>query len=251
MPAMTRFARVPALLAAACCAWLSGALTPSLAEERAGVLRVAVAANFRGAAQALARRFEAQSSVAVLISSASTGVLAAQIRRGAPFDLLLAADTQRPARLHRDGFAASAGACYARGSLVLLGAQNIDSALANAELSVALANPRSAPYGAAALAVLARPGFAGPHQRRLVMGSNVQQAAQFFARGGADLALVARAVARGQGLPIPPAWHPAIEQHALVLSASRQPALARSFQRFITGAVGRAQILSFGYRACP
>ena len=71
-----------------------------------------------------------------------------------------------------------------------------------------------------------------------------------FARGGADLALVARAVARGQGLPIPPAWHPAIEQHALVLSASRQPALARSFQRFITGAVGRAQILSFGYRAC-
>lgn len=226
------------------------ALAPGPAARADEPLRVAVAANFRIAAEQLGERFEADTGIAVVVSSASTGVLAAQLRHGAPFDLLLAADQARPQALVDDAIALGPTQCYALGSLVLLGSDSISAALADVNKSIAIANPRSAPYGAAALAVLARDGFVGPDARRVVMGSNVQQAFQFYDSGAADLALVARSLSPQSGLPIPTEWHPRIEQHAIINAATSQPASARRFMTFILSSSAQPILQSFGYESC-
>jgi molybdate transport system substrate-binding protein len=213
-------------------------------------LRIAVAANFRAAAEQLGERFGATTGQPVVVSSASTGVLAAQLRNGAPFDLLLAADQARPQMLVDEGVAIAPTRCYALGSLVLLGAESINAALADAGKSIAIANPRSAPYGAAALAVLERQGFADAQTRRVVMGSNVQQAYQFYAAGAADLGLVARSLSPQAGLPIPTDWHPRIEQHVIVSAASTQTALADSFIAYLLSPEAEPILQSFGYKSC-
>jgi molybdate transport system substrate-binding protein len=229
-------------------AGLPGAVPPARADEP---LRLAVAANFRGAAEALAARFTEIHGTEVVISSAATGVLAAQWRRGAPFDLLLAADRERPAALAAEGLSQGPSDCYAVGSLVLLGGGSLEPALADATLSIAIANPRSAPYGAAAIAVLERPGFAGPGARRVVMGGNVQQAYQFFASGAADLALVARSLSPREGLPIPVAWHAPIEQHAIINAGSPRGDLARALLALLQEPAGLRLLAQFGYQPCP
>jgi molybdate transport system substrate-binding protein len=216
-------------------------------------LRAAVAANFRAAAEALAEEWQRNGGPPVVISSAATGVLAAQWRHGAPFDLLLAADSERPAALAADGFSTGAPRCYAVGSLVLLGAgkDGLAAALANPELSIAIGNPRSAPYGAAAMAVLGRPEFADQGPRRILHGASVLQAFQFFASGAADLALVARSLSPREGIAVPDSWHPPIEQHAIIHRDSAQTAQAMAFLDFITGSGARDTLSALGYRPCP
>lgn len=216
-------------------------------------LRIAVAANFREVADAVARQFERERGIPATISSASTGVLASQLQRGAPFDLLLAADRQRPEALHEAGYALDEPVCYTVGRLVLLGttAQDWPTALGDAQRSLALANPRSAPYGQAALAVLGREHVADATQRRVVMGANVQQAFQFWHSGAADLALVARSLSPTDGVLIPDAWHAPIEQFALINGATGQPEQARAFLAYLLGDAARPLLLARGYEACP
>jgi molybdate transport system substrate-binding protein len=216
----------------------------------ATVLRIAVAANFRAAAEALAADFAGDRDLRIAVSSASTGVLAAQLRAGAPFDLLLAADRARPEALARDGFAAGPPQCYARGSLVLLGADALEPALADSRLSIAIANPETAPYGAAAAAVLSRPGFSGAATRRVVRGGNVLQALQYFESGAADIALVARSLRPGEGIAVPEAWHPPIAQYAIVSAAGAQPALAQAFLHYLRSPAVAETLLARGYQPC-
>ncbi len=213
-------------------------------------LRVAVAANFRAAAEQIAEKYSAASGVPVQISSASTGVLAAQMRRGAPFDVLLAADRARPQALVKDGTSPGPAECYAVGSLVLLGADDLQSALADRSKSIAIANPRSAPYGIAAEAVLGRDGFANAAQRRVVRGSNVQQAMQFFASGGADLALVARSLSPIDGIAVPKTWYPPIKQYAVLNARSENLATAGAFLEYLLGPKSEPVLASFGYQQC-
>lgn len=219
-------------------------------QSEADTLRVAVAANFRPAAEALAEIYTARTGTELLISSASTGVLATQWRRGAPFDLLLAADEARPAMLVDKGLTLGDARCYAEGSLVLLGSDDLEPALSAVDLSIAIANPRSAPYGLAAETVLRRDGFADPDSRRVVNGSNVQQAFQFWDSGAADLALVARSLDPGNGLPIPRDWHDPIRQYAVISAASERAARAEEFLNFVTGDRGRELLAAFGYEDC-
>lgn len=226
---------------------MAAAAAPGLARE--DTLHLAVAANFRNAAQQIAAPFEKTHGVRVTISSASTGVLAAQLQAGAPFDLLLAADRERPALLHRAGLAATDPSCYAVGSLVLLGAAELDDALSDPALSIAIANPATAPYGVAALSVLSRHAFAEASARRVVRGSNVQQALQFFDSGATDLALVARSL-RPDALPVPAQWHAPIEQYALIPSRSGQPALARAFLDTMASEESRQVLAALGYGPC-
>lgn len=214
------------------------------------VLRVAVAANFRPAAEALAQQFERDNGATVVLSSASTGVLAAQLRAGAPFDILLAADRERPQRLAHEGFASGPARCYAKGSLVLLGAGALAPALADPTLSLAIANPETAPYGAAAMAVLGRPEFAAASGRRVVRGANVQQALQFFDSGAADLALVARSLRPASGIPVPDNWHPPIDQYAIVSTQSKRKDLAEAFLSHLRSPVIADQLPALGYQPC-
>lgn len=212
-------------------------------------LHLAVATNFRSSAETLATMFTQSQDIAVVISSASTGVLAAQLRHGAPFDLLLAADSRRPRDLIDSGDAAGGTSCYAVGTLVLLGADSMD-ALGDPQRSLALADPRLAPYGAAAESVVQREQFAGANGRRIVMGKNVQQALQFFSIGGTDLALVARSLSPGHGLVVPTGWHAPIEQHAVISAHSESKASAAAFLAFLKTSQSQALLRERGYQPC-
>jgi molybdate transport system substrate-binding protein len=211
-------------------------------------LRVAVAANFRPTLERISARFEARTGHRVLISSASTGALYNQILYGAPFDLFFAADRDRPRRLAERGLGTSE--CYALGRLVLVGGQGDLAALADPDLSLAIANPDTAPYGTAAMEVLARPEFAGGRGRRLVRGNNVAQAYQFWQSGGTALALVARGLAPG-GAVIPADWHRPLEQHLLVLDRGAGREATQAYVEWTRSDTVRSLITDAGYDYCP
>ena len=224
-------------------------LLPSTQASLADTVRLAVAANFTSTAQTLGKAFEATSPYRVVSSTASTGVLVNQITHGAPFDLLLSADIAGPAALVSAGLAdGSSQGCYAVGRLVLLGGELDD--LADPGLSLAIANPLTAPFGRAAEEVLQRPEFAGGGGRKLLRGSNVLQAYQFWT-AGADLALVAAALAPGNGVPVPPDWYTPIEQHAVLLTGGSGKPAAIAYRQFLSTDTARDIIRDAGYGDCP
>lgn len=224
---------------------LSLLLLLPLSATAAEPLRIAVAANFRGTLEAISARFQAETGQEVRISSASTGVLATQILHGAPFDLFLAADGQAPAALLQAGIGRTSE-CYARGELVLVGG-SLDQ-LADPTSSAAIANPDTAPYGSAAVEILARPEFESGTERKLVRGSNVLQAYQFWRSGAVDLALVARALAPQAATAIPMTWYPPLEQHLLLI---RESPAATAYLNWLRSDTVRSLILQAGYRSCP
>ena len=237
--------RIPSLPAALAAVLL---LLPGCVQGSDALL-LAVAANFRATAEIVATRFTAAHDHDVRLVSASTGVLTAQLERGAPFDVFLAADAQAPDRLLGRGIGVpGSDRCYAQGQLVLLGSDNL-RCLGERSLSLAIANAATAPYGAAAEAVLARPEFAGAAGRRILRGSNVLQAYQFFRAGGAELALVARSLTPGQGLPVPREWHAPIAQHRLVIAESDP--VAQAFVDFLDSATVAPVLAAAGYLPCP
>ena len=211
-------------------------------------VRVAVAANFRSTLAPISARFERETGYRVLLSSASTGVLYSQILHGAPFDLFFAADRETPARLVAQGRGESF--CYARGRLALVGGSGALAQLADPALSVAIANPETAPYGAAAMQVLSRAEFSAAGDRRVIRGNNVAQAYQFWHSGGADLALVAASLAPGS-TPVPTDWHQPVEQHAVVLGEVAGRPEVRAYIDWIRSDRVRSQILDAGYLRCP
>lgn len=216
----------------------------------AAPLRIAVAANFRATLDAIAENFTQQTGIDISISSASTGVLSAQLRRGAPFDLLLAADRRRPDTLAADGFSLTGSHCYAQGSLVLLGATNAKEALSNDTLKLAIANPRFAPYGSAALQAITHARGKAPRPNALVLGTNVLQTLQFYRHGAADLALVSRSLSPDSGEAIPDEWHDPILQHAVISRHSAQPENARRFLKHVLSDDVQGVLHSNGYTQC-
>lgn len=207
-------------------------------------IKVAVAANFKHTLETVSADFESRYGHKLLLSSASTGVLYSQILHGAPFDIFFAADAETPAKL---ASASRTPQCYARGSLVLAGGSDDLQQLADQARSLAIANPNTAPYGRAALEVLARPEFAAASGRKLVRGSNVVQAFQFWYSGGVDLALVPRSLAPAAA-PIPLAWYRPLEQHVIVLH-DREAVTA--YLNWVRSDSVRSLINNAGYEPCP
>jgi molybdate transport system substrate-binding protein len=210
----------------------------------AETLRVAVAANFKLTLEELSREFETDTGIQILLSSASTGMLANQIQHGAPFDLFFAADistAQRVASTRKDE-----SFCYAIGRLVLVGG-SIDD-LAQPDKTLAIANPATAPYGRAAMEVLARAEFRGAETRDLIRGNNAAQAYQFWHSGSTELALVPMALARTNAQPIPANWHTPIEQHAVVIQRSKA---AERYLIWLRSDRVRSLISKAGYETCP
>lgn len=224
-------------------------VAPAHAEE---TLRIAVAANFRGTLQQVSEIFQRQSGYRVVLSSGSTGVLHTQIVHGAPFDLFFAADRVSPEKLAAESAKPTLGEpfCYAMGRLVLAGGSGDLAQLGNPALSLAIANPVTAPYGVAAMTVLARPEFAPGEPRKLVRGTNVVQTYQFWHSGAVDLALVPRALAPAATI-IPDAWHQPLEQFAISLTpTANNPALTR-YLEWIRSDTVRTLISDAGYEPCP
>ncbi len=214
--------------------------------------RVAVASNFASTVRVLAERFESETGFRIRTSVGATGQLYAQIVQAAPFDVLLAADAERPALLFGKGLAEEP-ATYAFGRLVLWSpdpgrVQGPGTLRAPGLRRIALANPDIAPYGVAALAVLERLGIPDPPRR--IIGHNVAQAFQFVSTGNAEAGLVAlsQIPESGSRWVAPEHLHPPIRQDAVLLRRGRGNPAAEAFFRFLFGETGRAILERAGYR---
>lgn len=221
----------------------------------AGEARVAVAANFLLVAEAMAADFAGEHRVT--LSSGATGALYAQIRQGAPFDVFLAADRERPALALAEGLAvAGSDFTYATGALVLYSAEagrvrGAETLAGDDFTRIALANPATAPYGQAALAVLRNLGRLDALRPRLVFGNSIAQAYQFVATGNAELGFVAASQViteeGGSRWPVPADLHPLIAQDAVLLRRGADNAAAVAFLDYLASARAHAISARFGY----
>lgn len=214
---------------------------------------VAVAANFAEAALELANTYSVQSGHEVRVTTGATGKLYAQISEGAPFDLLLAADTATPAKLAET--LGQTPFTYAIGKLVLwapAGSQEPkETLLAPATRHVAIANPDLAPYGVAAREALENMGLWNVLQPKIVMGQNVGQAFALVASGAAEAGFVA-ASARlpdtpGLVWPVPADLHTPIRQDAILLAKGQTNAAAIGFLAYLQTPLAQKIIENFGY----
>lgn len=237
---------------------LIGLLSPRLL--LADKINVAVASNFTTTLRQLVTAFEAQSGHQVLISNASTGKLFAQINHGAPFDIFLAADHERPERLENEQKSVAASRfTYALGRVVFWnptasseqeGQQLLTS---GARLRLAIANPKTAPYGVAAQSILKRLGLWNSNQLKLVRGENVGQTFQFVSSGAVDGGFVALSQIKdkkpyqGAVWVVPQAFYPPIRQQAVLLKRAQDNPAAQAFMVFLKSGQARDIIQSSGY----
>jgi molybdate transport system substrate-binding protein len=224
----------------------------------AGETHVAVAQNFAVTCRQIAEAFTAETGHAVTLSAGSTGKLYAQIENGAPFDVLLSADAERPRRLEASGRAvAGSRFTYALGRLVLWSptAGLVDEAGAvlasDRYRHLAIANPELAPYGAAAREVLRGLDLFERLAGRIVRGEDIGQTYQFVASGNAELGFVALAqlidAEQGSRWMVPEKLHTPIEQQAVLLAVGRDEEGATAFLSFLRSPGARAQIERAGY----
>jgi molybdate transport system substrate-binding protein len=228
---------------------------------QADEIRMAVAANFTAPMQKIAAQFEKDTGHKAVLAFGATGKFYAQIRNGAPFDLLLAADAETPARLEKEG-AAVAGSrfTYAIGRLVLWSAKP-DVVDAGGEVlkkgsftHLSIANPKLAPYGAAAMETLAALGLKDAVQPKLVMGENIAQAFQFIATGNAQLGFVAMSQVyedgkfkSGSAWIVPDRLHSPIRQDAVILDKGRNKPAVEAMVRFLKSNQVKQLIRQYGY----
>jgi molybdate transport system substrate-binding protein len=223
---------------------------------RADEVKVAVAANFTAAMKEIAAGFEHATGHEALLSFGSTGKLYAQIVNGAPFALFLAADQERT-RLLEDAGRASGRFTYAVGKLVLWSASPgvVDpqgEVLSRGGFArLAIANPKTAPYGAASLEVLEKLGLGARLRARLVRGDSIAQTHQFVATGNAEIGFVALAQVvlspGGSRWTIPQELYSPLRQDAVLLAPGRDQPAAQAFLDYLKGPEARGVIERFGY----
>ena len=233
----------------------------SLTAARAAEVKVAVAANFTAPMQKIAAAFAKDTGHEAKLTFGATGKFYAQIKNGAPFELLLSADDETPALLERESQAvAGTRFTYAIGRLVLWSRQPgfVDDAgtvLRNGTFKhLALANPKLAPYGAAAVEVLNGLGLAATLSPKFVQGENIAQTYQFAATGNAELGFVALSqvwangrLKEGSAWVVPVRLHTPMRQDAIVLKPGQDQPAATALMNYLRGEKARAIIRSFGY----
>lgn len=224
---------------------------------RAGETNVAVAANFAAAAEEIGTRFESETGHEVRFSFGSTGQLYAQITQGAPFDAFLAADQARPKRAIAEAIAvAGSRFTYATGRIVLYsvdpGLVMGPGTLTNGDFAkIALANPKTAPYGAAAVAAMKALGVFDRVAGKMVFGNNIAQTHQFVVSGGVPLGFVALSQVAGEKggsrWLVPGDLYPVIAQDAVLLVRGASNEATRQFLAFLRGPDAREIKVRFGY----
>ena len=222
---------------------------------------VAVAANFAAPMRSLTQSFEKNTGHKVIVALGATGQLYAQIKNGAPFDVLLAADDETPKKLESEGLAISGSrATYAIGRLVLWSKREglIDTKGEILKTSrfdrIAIANPKLSPYGAAAMEVIERLGLTQAMQPKIVEAANITQAHQFVASGNAVIGFVALAqvsegstIKDGSGWIVPEPLHSPIQQDLILLARGKANPAARQLIEFLRSDAAKAVIRSYGY----
>lgn len=226
----------------------------------AGEVRVAVASNFAAPMERIVAQFQADSGHRVSVSTGSTGKFYAQIRNGAPYDVLVAADEATPQRLEDDGLTVKGTRfVYALGKLALWSARPglVDSkgaVLRAGYNKLSIADPKLAPYGRAAQEALKGMGLWDQVKSNLVKGENITQAYQFVATGNAELGFVALSqitkdgkVAQGSWWLVPADLYRPIRQSAVRLSGAKDQQAAQDFLNCLKSEKAAVVMRSFGY----
>ncbi len=244
---------LPRVLAALAAASATGA--------HAAEAQVAVAANFAEPVKAIAAVLEKTTGHRLRISTGASGAIYTQIKNGAPFDVFLSADNERPAMLEKDGLAQPGTRfTYATGKLVLWSAKagRVDAngaVLKAADLGkVAYANPKTAPYGAAAVQVLEKLGLKDAISPKLVQGESIGQAYNFVKTGNADVGFVALSqvlsggrLKEGSMWMIPQANYDPIRQDAVLLKKGAENEAAKALLQLLQSPRIKDLIRSYGY----
>lgn len=222
---------------------------------------VAVAANFTDAAKEIAAAFAAETGHTALLSFGATGLLFTQITQGAPYDVFLSADAAHSAKAIEDGLAVEGSAfTYAVGRIVLWSAdadlvKGADTLKEGNFQKIALADPATAPYGAAAVEAMQALGVHDALRPIFVQGKNIAQAYQFVETGNAELGFVALAQVIGRKTgsrwDVPADLHGPIRQDAVLLANGGANAAAIAFLDFLRRPAAQAIIAKYGYGAEP
>jgi molybdate transport system substrate-binding protein len=224
----------------------------------AGSALVAVAANFTAPAKEIGAAFGKATGDTVEFSFGSTGQLYTQISQGAPFDAFFAADDERPVKAEAEGYAvAGSHFTYAVGKLALWSAKPgvVD---ANGEVlksggfaKLAIANPKAAPYGAAAVETMKKLGLYETLEPKLVQGNNISQAHQFVATGAAELGFVALSQVNldpaGSHWVVPQELYQPIYQDAVLLKPGAANPVASAFLAYLKSPEALAVLEKYGY----
>ncbi len=225
-------------------------------------LSIAVAANMLPVMEDIRRGFLAETGVDLVLTPGASGKFAAQIKNGAPFDLFLSADMEFPEKIFSDGFAAAKPDRYAAGTLILWTLKKLDlssglSALKDASVvKIALADPRTAPYGKQAEAALKASGVYDAVSAKLVYGESLGQVNQFITTRAADAGFTARSTVEAASWKDKGVWaevdrslYTPIDQGLVILTygAKNNLQLSRRLRDYILGPKGRAVLKRYGY----
>ena len=227
----------------------------------AAEVSVAVASNFTAPMQKIAQVFEQDTGHKAVLAFGSTGNFYAQIKNGAPFQILLAADDETPARIEKEGLGvAKSRYTYATGKLVLWSKQAglVDDkaeVLRSGKFErIAIANPKLAPYGLAAMQTLTRLDLLQSLAPKFVQGENISQAYQFIATENAALGFVALSqvfvdgrIKEGSAWMVPANLHTPIRQDAVLLVTGKDNAAAAALLVYLRSDTAKNIIRSFGY----
>ncbi|MCR5876345.1 molybdate ABC transporter substrate-binding protein [Phenylobacterium sp. J426] len=242
-------------------ALLLAVMAPALAhagQAHAGQVQVAVAANFTEPAKEIAERFERRTGHRAVLSFGASGQFYAQIANGAPFQVFLSADAERPQKAEADGLAvAGSRFTYATGRLVLWSRepQRVDArgqVLARGGFEkLAIADPKAAPYGSAAIETLRKLSLYDALRPRIVQGASITQAYQFARTGAAELGFVALSQVMtekgGSRWLVPANLHTPIDQQAVLLRTGAANPAARAFLAYLRSPEAKAVIRKYGY----
>ncbi len=226
-------------------------------------LTIAAASDLNFAFKDLAAEYEKATGNRVKLTLGSSGNFYAQIQNGAPFDLYFSADIAYPKKLEGAGLTVP-GSLYryavgriviwtSHGSNVDVG-RGFDVLRETAVKKIAIANPKHAPYGRAAVSAMEHAGVYGAAKERLILGENISQAAQFVESGACDVGIIALSLAlaptmksKGAYWEVPADAHPAIEQGAVILKSSKHQGAARQFLEFLKSPSGQEIMTRYGF----
>ena len=229
---------------------------------QAAEVSVAVAANFTAPMKVIAQNFEKDTGHKARLAFGATGQFYAQIKNGAPFAILLAADEATPAKLEKEGLGlAGTRFTYATGKLVLWSKKanlvdNRGDILRTGGFNkIAIANPKLAPYGAAAMEIVEKMGLTAAITPKIVQGANIGQTFQFVSSENATLGFVALSqvfeggrIKDGSGWIVPLNMYKPIKQDAIMLNSGMDNPAAQALMQYLRSEKAKVVIHSFGYQ---
>ncbi len=226
-------------------------------------LMIATAANMHFPMKELVQVFTENTGIECETVISSSGILTAQIREGAPYDIFVSADMKYPTELYKNGFTLSAPEIYAYGKLILWTLYNeldpsIELLASDSIRHIALANPKTAPYGVAAIEVLDHAGIYEKVEKKLVFGESISQTSQFVVSKAAEIGFTAKSVVlspdiedKGNWTEVDTKYYTPIAQGVVILKNRKKWAnQAKKFYEFLFSEKGKEILDKFGYSVC-